>query len=953
MHKLRLTVFVLVGVCLSWACSDQRVSDSAPSAEAAETLIPLETFTLDNGLNVIFHIDRSDPVVGVALTAHVGSAREKEGRTGFAHLFEHLLFLESENLGKGGLDRLSARIGGSGANGSTSRDRTDYFQAVPKDALEKMIWAEADKIGFFINTVTDPVLAKEKQVVKNEKRQSYDNQPYGHTNYVINKALYPKGHPYSWEVIGSLADLDAATLEDVKEFYRRWYTPNNVTLAIAGDFDPDQTRLWVEKYFGEIPRGPEVAPLQKQPSELTEKKFLFHEDNFAQLPELTITWPAPPRDHPDRQALEALAALLSEGKTAPFTQVLVDGEKLTSNVSAYFYGAELAGEFTVTARAFSDVDLDRLYNGVFKALNQFEEEGVKPEDLARIKIGQEVDFYSSLQSVLQKAFILTQFAIFSGEAGAVNQEIAKIKALSEADLMRVYEAYLKDKPFVAASFVPKGSPQLAIEGSERADVVEEKIVQGAEAAVDPSAQAEYARTPSTFDRTVEPPYGQPPVGSPPSLWRAALDNGLTIFGVTSNELPLVEFEIAFDGGHLLDDTDNPGAAHLLAEMLDKGAGDRSPEAFENAVAALGASLTVRAEDEKLVIHGQTLARNLQATMDLIEDMLTRPLWDQHEFELAKSRTISRIQSAAASPNAIASRAYAYVAYGDKHILATPVIGTERSIRDMSLDTVKAAFVRMLTPGAANLRIVGALDKSQTLRALESLEQSWRGGATPTAHAPPVAPPEKSALYFYDMPGSKQSVIRFGYPSLKRTHPDYYSASILNYRFGGGGFASQLLQQLRETKGYTYGVSSAFFGMKHYGDFLIGSNIRSNVTLEATALVRDIMEDYAANYTEEDLAVTKSFLIKSKARAFETLGAKLAVLENIADYGLPEDYLKQQDVTINAMTTERIKALDEKYFRPDQMYYVFVGDAHTQAERLQALGLGKPIMLNERLDAFLE
>ena len=263
---LLIIPFVLLFTILGQA---QKQSKTAKNLEFK---VAFEQFTLDNGLNVIFHIDRSDPVVAVALTSHVGSAREKEGHTGFAHLFEHLLFLESENLGKGGLDKMSARIGGAGANGSTSRDRTNYYQTVPKDALEKMIWAEADKLGYFINTVTEPVLAKEKQVVKNEKRQSYDNRPYGNTNAVINKNLYPANHPYNWEVIGSLEDLQNASLQDVKDFYNRWYVPNNVTLTIAGDFDTKQAKAWVQKYFGEIKRGQAIPKMDKQLVSLRETK---------------------------------------------------------------------------------------------------------------------------------------------------------------------------------------------------------------------------------------------------------------------------------------------------------------------------------------------------------------------------------------------------------------------------------------------------------------------------------------------------------------------------------------------------------------------------------------------------------------------------------------------------------------------------------------------------------
>src|SRR5687767_4498467 len=314
--------------------------------------IPYEKFTLSNGLQVIFHIDKSDPVVAVSLTAHVGSAREKEGRTGFAHLFEHLLFLESENLGKGGLDKLSARIGGSGANGSTSRDRTNYLQTVPNDALEKMLWAEADKLGWFINTVTEPVLAKEKQVVKNEKRQSYDNNPYGHTQYVIDKHLYPEDHPYNWQVIGSLEDLQNAKLTDVKEFFNRWYVPNNVTLVVAGDFDKAQAKQWVEKYFSEIKKGQEVSSLPKKPGAVKQTVKLYHEDNFARLPELTMAWPTVENYHPDSYPLQVLSQYLAEGKKAPFYQVLVENKKLTSDVSIYNYASELAGQFHVEVRAF-------------------------------------------------------------------------------------------------------------------------------------------------------------------------------------------------------------------------------------------------------------------------------------------------------------------------------------------------------------------------------------------------------------------------------------------------------------------------------------------------------------------------------------------------------------------------------------------------------------------------
>jgi len=375
---------------LIFSCEPKEGAKEAGESKKGNSFkIDFEQFKLDNGLNVIFHIDRSDPIVAVALTSHVGSAREIEGRTGFAHLFEHLLFLESENLGKGGLDKLSARIGGSGANGSTSRDRTNYFQTVPKDALEKMLWAEADKLGFFINTVTEPVLAKEKQVVKNEKRQAIDNVPYGHANYVIGKNLYPPSHPYNWQVIGSLEDLQNATLQNVKDFYKRWYVPNNVTLVVAGDFDVNQAKKWVKKYFSEIQKGPEIEPLQKQPVNLTATKNLFHEDNFAKVPELRMVWPTVYQFHPDSYALTILANYLSDGKKAPFNTVLIDDQKLTSNVVMRQFGSEIAGEYHLIVRANAETDLNDVRDAVDAAFEKFEQEGITENELKRIKAQQD------------------------------------------------------------------------------------------------------------------------------------------------------------------------------------------------------------------------------------------------------------------------------------------------------------------------------------------------------------------------------------------------------------------------------------------------------------------------------------------------------------------------------------------------------------------------------------
>lgn len=468
-------LLVALSATVLTACSQQPTDDAVALPEPAAFEVKYEKFVLDNGLEVVFHQDDSDPVIAVALTFHVGSARELEGRTGFAHLFEHLLFLESENLGKGGLDEMSSRIGGSGANGSTSRDRTNYFQTVPNDALEKMIWAEADKLGFFINTVTEDVLAKEKQVVKNEKRQGTDNRPYGHANYVVGKNLYPADHPYNWQVIGSLEDLQNATLQDVKDFYNKWYVPNNATLVIAGDFNAEQAKAWVHKYFDEIPRGEDITPLADRPAALSATVKRYYEDNFAQLPELRMVWPGVDLYHPDAYALDILMALLSEGKTAPLNRVIVEDKQLASDVTLYNNNSELAGEIMLITRAYPGTDLNNVYDGVQEAFARFERDGIHEEDLQRIKAGIETEFYANLSSVLGKAFQLAQYNIFANDPGYINKELQQYLQVTPHDIERVYNQYIKSKPFIATSFVPKGQTDLIIADSTLAEVADDVL----------------------------------------------------------------------------------------------------------------------------------------------------------------------------------------------------------------------------------------------------------------------------------------------------------------------------------------------------------------------------------------------------------------------------------------------------------------------------------------------
>ncbi len=931
---------LLVPLLLSLAGCGEDASSGAPAVD-----LPVERYTLDNGLEVVLHVDRSNPVAAVVLTFKVGSSHEVEGRTGFAHLFEHLFFLDSENLGPGGLDRLMTRIGSS-TNGSTSRDWTNYFEVVPRDALEKTLWAEADKVGFFINTVTEDVLAKEKQVVKNEKRQAVDNQPYGHLWDVTDRALFPEGHPYRWQVIGSLEDLDAATLEDVHAFHERWYGPGNALLVVAGDLDVEETKGWVEKYFGEIPaRGPPERPAPPE-VRLDGTVRLFHEDNFARLPQLTLTWPSVPQYHPDAYALELLAGILTDGRASPFYQVLVEELELAPGAAAFQRGSELAGSFTLQVRAYPERDLDAVRGGIDRAFARFEEEGVRPEQLRRLQAGAERRVYQSQTGMLGRAFQMAQGTLFADAPDRVNEDLARTLAVTEADLVEVYARYLKGRPHVAASFVPRGRAELALSGSARATVFEEPIVEGAEEPVEVRDRGEVARTPSAFDRSVEPPFGDPPVLQAPEVWEETLANGMRVLGIEDRSLPIVQFSLRVDGGMLLDDPDRPGVANLFAETLTRGTARRTAEELELAIELLGATVNVAAGREALVVSGTTLARNWAPTLEIVQEILLEPRFDSLEFELARRRVETQLEQRTANPNAVADDVFQRLVYGD-HPLARDPAGAPAALAELTLDDLRAWHARNLHPRLASFHLSGAVDRRGTLRALEGLGDGWsREGEPPAFPSDPAWDPDRAGVYFVDVPGAAQSVLRIGYLAMPESHPDFWPAQVMNFRLGGGGFASELTLTLREGLGYTYGIGSGFQGGRRPGPFRIVSGVRSNVTLESLQVIRGIMERHGPGFTEEDLETTQGFMVRNLAGAFESPAAKVGLLSAMSAHGFPADYAIRRAEEAGAMTVPRVQELALRYLDPAGMVWLAVGDARTQLPRLSALGLG-PVTLLDR------
>ncbi|NVJ46926.1 MAG: insulinase family protein [Cytophagia bacterium] len=931
---------------LGFTCMVLVFSACQSSSESAsdEFSLDYEKYVLDNGLEVVLHQDKSDPKVAVAVLYHVGSNREKPGKTGFAHFFEHMLFQNSENVGPGNFIKYVNELGGS-FNGGTSTDNTVYYETVPSDALEKVLWMESDRMGFFINTVSEWGLENEKQVVKNEKRQGVDNRPYGHKTYVQLKNLYPEGHPYSWDVIGSLEDLQAATVEDVKEFYAQYYGAGNATLAIAGDIDIAKTKELISKYFSEIDSGPEVETIDPMPAVLNENKLFYHEDKFANLPDLQMIYPTVEEYNKDMWALDMLSQLLTDGKKSPLYKVVVEEKKLAPSVYAYNRSSEIAGTFNIGARAYDGVNLNDLRAAIYEGLEKFEKEGFSDEDLARIKIGSETGVYNSVSSVFSKAYQLASYNTFTGDPGYIAENLQKTLDVTREDVMRVYNKYIKGQNYLATSFVPVGQKDLVLEGSVQAEVVEEPIVQGAEGNLDQyERNVAFEKTPSEIDRSVIPELDGDLSFAPPSIATDELANGMKVYHIYQDELPMAQFSIRIKGGMFLDDPAKVGTSSLLDNMLMEGTANKTPEELEEAIGQLGANINVFSSREYITVSGNSLAKNYPQVLALVKEILLEPRWDEKEFERIKSSALNSIQQSNANPNAIASRVFNEVLYGKDHIFSYPTSGTTATVSSITLDDLKDYYEKNFSPSVASFHFVGAIDKGEVVKSLSSLE-SWEAHDVTFPEYEVKTNVDDSRIFFVDYPDAKQSVINIGRIAMDGGNEDYAAASVSNYRLGAGS-GSILFKELRLEKGYTYGAYSGYSRTQDGAVFQASSSVRSNVTKESVDLFKELLDNYSADFSDEDLDVTKNSILRSNTQSYETFGSLLGILQNISTYDLPLDYIAKDEAKLKAMDKAEIQRLIDEYMDPDKLVYVVVGDGQTQLPRLDNTGLGKPVLVNK-------
>lgn len=915
------------------------------TGKSGDVKIGYEKYTLDNGLQIVLHEDKSDPVVSLAIQYNVGAKNEKPGKTGFAHFFEHMLFQRSENLPRNAFFTRIDSIGGS-FNGATSIDGTIYFETVPRDALEKVLWMESDRLGFFINTVTQGGLEREIDVVSNEKRQG-ENAPYGMAWEIMIKSLFPADHPYGHTVIGELADLRGATVEDVVEFYNSYYSPANATLALAGDFEIDEAKRLIDKYFGEIPARPAPPKMEVRNVTLPETKKVYYEDAFAGTPLMIEVWPGTEAYSTDGYALDFLTNILAGDKKSPLYKVLVEEKKLMPDVYMYSSQMQLAGYIGIEGTTFPSVKLDDVQAGIREAFARFERDGVNPKDLERYKIREETGLYGSLTSVNNKARALAHNNVFTGVPDHNIAELGKYNAVTAEDVMRVYEKYIKGMNSVMVSIVPAGQKELAVTGSALSDIEpepieEQSLASDAGAIIDDP----YQRTPSSSDRSVEPPLmANTPVLSVPTIWTAELPGGMVIKGIEYTELPLVYFAVELNAGMLLESPDKAGLANLTARMLKEGTEFKTPEELEEAIGQLGASINVFGSGETMTLSGNCLKDKFEDVMSLVEEMLIYPRWDEKAFAINKERMLDEINQNRTQPDYIGSSVFRKLLFGQRSILSYMSTGTAETVQSLTIGDLKNFYNKHLAPSQFRMSYVGGHSKAQVegvIAPIVSKMPNVPAWEIPALNA--AAADHEAKLYFVDYPGARQSYILLGRRTMPAGSPDAFPATVVNDKLGGGA-NSLLFEILRLERGYTYGAYSGFSQSKNINLFSAQSSVQAVVTAESVGLFKDIIGNYGETYTAAELDKSKNSMLRKMAGSFETPSSLMNMVRAIFVQGKPENYVKLEEETLTSMTLADAQGIIGEYLNYDGMIFVVVGDAATQLAPLRRSFDGKVVQVD--------
>ena len=874
--------------------------------------IPHEKYTLPNGLTVILHEDHATPIVAVNIWYHVGSKNERRGRTGFAHLFEHMMFQGSKNHDTDYFKALEA-VGATDLNGTTNNDRTNFFQNVPSQALERTLWVESDRMCCLLPAMTQERLDNQREVVKNERRQSVDNQPYGLVDERMDAAMYPAHHPYSWPVIGSMDDLTAASKQDVENFFKDYYTPNNCTLVIAGDIDIPKTKALVEKYFGPIPPGPPAGRSKEWIPEL-QREVRLSMDDRVNLPRLYIAWHGPARFTSSEADLDLLAAILGQGKSSRLYKRLVYDLKIAQDVSVGDPAQEIAGKFTITVTAAPGKTLDEIEPLVWEEVEKVRAAPPSEEEVERVRTSLLAGLLRGLERIGGfggKSDLLANYQTFLGDTNYLEKDFARYYAVTPATIHAAARRWLHD-----GRVVMRVTPM-------------PKYAAGKEA--------------PGFDRAKMPPLGDAVALSLPALQRAKLSNGLEIVLAESHKVPAVQLNLIVRGGWSADPKTKLGLSSFTAALETEGTATRSALQISDEAERLGAQLDAGSFLDSATVSLNALKSRLEPSIALWADVILNPSFPQEEVERKRQQTLGRIFFEKGVPEALAARVLPMLLYGDGHPYAQPLTGsgTPESVKAFTRDDLVNYHRACFKPNNAALVVTGDTTLKEITPLLEKALASWKPGDTPKITIPLREQPKHTVVYLIDKPGAAQSVIIGGHLLAPRSDPDSTPFEVLNAILGGQ-FTSRINMNLREEKGYTYGASTFPFLAKGQGVLGVFAPVRTDVTKESLQeLMKELREIRDARpATMDEVKFAQSNLTMSLPGQYETAGGIAQKISDIVTYGLPDDFYSKYPTAVKATTPEGLTALAKKRLLPEQMVLLIVGDRAVIEPKIKELNLGQ-------------
>lgn len=874
--------------------------------------IKYEKFVLDNGLTLIVHEDHKAPIVAVNVWYHVGSKNEKQGKTGFAHLFEHLMFNGSENFDDDYFQALE-RVGATDLNGTTNNDRTNYFQNVPTSAVDLALWMESDRMGHLLGAVTQEKLDEQRGVVQNEKRQG-ENQPYAVAYEMIQHNTYPKGHPYSWTVIGSMEDLDAASLEDVHEWFKSYYGAANAVLVVAGDITPEVAKEKVEKYFGDIPSGPPIKKHETWVAKMENSKRQIAQDRVPQS-RIYKTWNIPEWKSDELVHLDLVSDVLAMGKISRFYKRLVYDDQIATDARAYYSPGEIGSQFQVVATAKPGVELSTIEKALDEELAKFLQEGPTEKELARVKTQHIANFVKGIERIGGfggKSDILAQSQVYGGSPDYYKKKLEVVKNVTAAELKNTANKWLSDGVSILE--------------------------------VHPFPN--YATAPVGADRSKLPETGTPPLVKFPEFQKATLDNGLKIILSERKSVPVVNMRMIIDAGYASDQFGLPGTSSLALSMMDEGTKNRKSLEISEELAILGASINTGSNLDVCTVSLSSLKSNIDKSLDLYSDVILNPSFPENELDRLKKERLAQIQREKATPVQMALRVFPQYMYGNDHAYGMPFTGSgnEESVAKISKTDLEKFHSTWFKPNNSTLVVVGDISMDELKPKVEALFDDWEKGDVPTKNISEVGFKNSSTVYLMDRPGSQQSVILAGHVAPPKADKDNLAIETMNDILGGT-FTSRINMNLREDKHWSYGSRSLLLGAKGQRPFIVYALVQSDKTKESIQEVdKELNQMLTTKPVDEDeLNKIKLNNVLSLPGSWETNGEVLGSIYEMVNYGYDDNYFDTYAEKMNNLNLDQVNAAAKKVLRPQKFDWVVVGDKEKVEAGLNELGLDVKII----------